>query len=252
MSDDAIFTCDAVGRLTTWSNTAERLFGRPREQVLGAALDVLFPDHLSGEVQAVVAAVLAGNRIKHFETETQRPDGMPLPVSLSLCPVPDAGGSTIGAVVIVRDVTEQHLAQATLAEVEARVAEGEALAHVGSWLWDLRTGTVQWSAEFHRVHGVDPLEFDGTFESYLDLIDASDRDVVRAGMLESVASGRPFEIEYRVAHPGQPAHTVKVRAQPTVGSAGTAVGLRGIGQDITEGEWPTPPNSASASASASA
>ena len=45
--------------------------------------------------------------------------------------------------------------------------EGEALAHIGSWLWDLRTGAVQWSAEFHRIHGVDPLDFDGTFESHL-------------------------------------------------------------------------------------
>ncbi len=234
MSDDAIFTCDAVGRVTTWSSTAERLFGRPKENVLGAALDVLFPDHLSEEVQAVMVAVLAGNRITHFETETQRPDGMPLPVSLSLCPVLGAGASTVGAVVIVRDVTEQHLAQATLAEVEARVAEGEALAHVGSWLWDLRTGTVQWSAEFHQIHGVEPLDFDGTFESYLDLIDPSDREVVRAGMRESVVSGRPFEIEYRIDRPGQPPHRVKVRAQPTVGSAGTAVGLRGIGQDVTD------------------
>ena len=27
----------------------------------------------------------------------------------------------------------------------------------GSWLWDVRTGTVQWSTEFHRIHDLDPL-----------------------------------------------------------------------------------------------
>ncbi len=133
-------------------------------------LDVLFPEHLCDEVQAVIATVIAGDRIRHFETEVLRPDGMPLPVSLSLCPVLDPEDAPIGVVVIVRDVTEQHLAQATLAEVDARMEEGEALAHVGSWLWDLRTGVVQWSNEFHRIHGVDPLDFDGTFESYLGLI----------------------------------------------------------------------------------
>jgi PAS domain-containing protein len=185
-------------------------------------------------VQAVIATVLAGDRIRHFETEMLRPDGMPLPLSLSLCPVLNESGAVIGSVVIARDVTEQRLAQATLAEVDARMEDGEALAHIGSWLWDLRTGAVQWSTEFHRIHGVDPLDFDGTFESYLGLIHPADRDAVRAAMVHSVESGRPFESEYRVEHPGQLVRTVQVRAQPTFGSAGTAVGLRGIGQDVAQ------------------
>jgi PAS domain S-box-containing protein len=232
MSDDAIFTCDERGSITSWSATAERVFGRAADDVLLGPLDVLFAEHLCEEVQAVIATVLAGDRIRHFETEMLRPDGMPLPVSLSLCPVLGEDGSPIGSVVIARDVTEQRLAQATLAEVDARLEDGEALAHVGSWLWDLRTGTVQWSTEFHRIHGIDPLDFDGTFESYLELIHPADRADVRAGMLKSVETGRPFESEYRVEHPGHPDRTVQVRAQPTFGSAGTAVGLRGIGQDV--------------------
>jgi PAS domain S-box-containing protein len=234
MCDDAIFTCDLGGRVTTWSTTAERLFGRSTREVLHGPLDALFPAHLNGEVQSVIATVLAGDRIRHFETEVVRPDGMPLPVSLSFSPVHDASGSPAGSVVIVRDVTEQRLAQATLAEVDARMAEGEALAHIGSWLWDLRTGAVQWSAEFHRIHGVDPLDFDGTFESYLALVHPEDRDVVREAMEESVKSTRPCNCEYRVGGTGADLHVVRVRAQPTLGSDGRAVGLRGIGQDVTE------------------
>jgi PAS domain S-box-containing protein len=233
MSDDAIFTCDAGGKVVTWSATAERLFGRSAAEVTGGPFDVLFPRHLSDEVQTVVASIGAGDRVTHFETEAVRPDGMPLPVSLSFCPVDGSSGSA-GAVVIVRDITEQRLAQATLAEVETRVAEGETLAHIGSWLWDLRTGAVQWSAEFHRIHGVAPLDFDGTFESYLSLVHPDDRRRLRAAMEESVHSGRPFNGEYRVISSPADEHMVQVRAQPTFGSDGKAVGLRGIGQDVTE------------------
>ena len=82
----------------------------------------------------------------------------------------DHEGEVLGQVVVARDVTEQHLAQATLAEIDARLEEAEALSDVGSWLWDLRTGAVQWSTEFHRIHGIDPLDFAGTFESYMELI----------------------------------------------------------------------------------
>src|ERR1700693_1386100 len=87
MSDDAIFTCDVDGRIVTWSITAERLFGRSAKEVMDGPLDVLFPSHLSDGVQIVIAAALAGDRIRHFETEALRPDGMPQPVSISLCPV---------------------------------------------------------------------------------------------------------------------------------------------------------------------
>jgi PAS domain S-box-containing protein len=233
MSDDAIFTTSRQGDITSWSATAERLFGRPADDVLDGPLDDLFPPHLSDEVHAVLTNVLKGDRIRHFETELQRPDGMPSPVSLSFTPVLDAANAPIGAVVIVRDVTEQHLAQASLAEIDARLEEGEALAHIGSWLWDLRTGAVQWSAEFYRIHGVDPLDFDGTVESHLGLIETEDREAVRAAMVESVESGRRYNGEYRIVQPGGGVRTIQVRAQPTFGSTGRAVGLRGIGQDVT-------------------
>jgi PAS domain S-box-containing protein len=238
MSDDAIFSCDFSARISFWSATAERLFGQSADQAMNQHFDLLFPEHLRNEVQMTATAVLAGERIRHFETEVLRPDGMPLPVSLSLAPILDEDGKPTGAVIIARDVTEQHLAQATLAEIVSRMEQGEELAHVGSWMWDLRTGAVQWSSEFHRIHGVDPLEFDGTFESYVALIDRDDREPVRAAMMESVESGRPLNLEYRVASPAGDVRIVQVRAQPTFGSAGTPVGLRGIGHDIARSPAP--------------
>jgi len=235
ISDDAVFTCDGGGLVKTWSDTAQRLFGCEAGDVLERPLELLFAEHLRHEVQGVIASVLAGDRIQHFQTEVLRPDGMPVPVSLSLCPVQTGAGlGPIGSAVIVRDVTEQRLAQATLAEVEARLEESEALAHAGRWLWDLRTGAVQWSTEFHRIHGVDPLDFDGTLESHLEWVHSGDRDRVRVAMEQSVASGRPFESEYRVVRPDREIRIVHVWAQPTMGSAGVAVGLRGIGQDVTD------------------
>ncbi len=234
VSDDAIITLGATGLITTWAATAERLFGFRTGDVLDRPLECLFPEHLHDEIGSVVGRALAGERIDHFESEVVRKDGMPVPVWLSLCPIFDTFDSAIAAAVIARDVTEQRLAQASLAEVESRLEEGEALAHVGSWLWDLRTGAVQWSGEFHRINGVDPIDFDGTFEFHLGLIHPQDRQQVREAMEHSVESGSPFEGEYRVIRPDEQIRLLRVRAQPTIGSAGKAVGLRGIGQDVTE------------------
>jgi PAS domain S-box-containing protein len=233
--DDAILVCDRDGHTTTWSPSAERLFGCPAAEAVGQPLSSLFANHVRQDLEAVLAAVMAGERIRHFESELLRSDGMPVPVSLSLCPVGDPGRITAGVVAVVRDVTEQRLAQATLAEVEVRQRESEALAHVGSWLWDLRTGAVQWSTEFHRIHGVDPLDFGGTLEAYLDLVHPDDRARLEAAMKESAANRHPLEEEYRVAPRPDAGDLgwVVVRAQPTVGSAGSVIGLRGIGQKVT-------------------
>lgn len=233
-SEDAVFSHDAAGRITSWNRSSERIFGYPKEEIIGQESTVLFPDHLRDEAKQVFDTVAAGDRVDRFETEIQRKDGMPIPISLSLCPLLQSAGALTASVLIARDVTEQRLAQATLAEIETRVREGEALAHVGSWLWDIRTGAVQWTDELHRIHGIDPLDFEGTLDAHLDQVHAADQPRVRARLQEAVTSGRPFEDEYRVIRPDGELRWVYARAEPTVGSAGDVVGLRGIGQDVTD------------------
>ena len=50
----------------------------------------------------------------------------------------------------------------------------------------------------------------------------------------AVASGRRFEDEYRVVRRDGSVGVVYARAEPMVGSADVVVGLRGIGQDVTD------------------
>ncbi len=233
--DDAVIYLDRDGRITRWNRSAERQFGHGADEVVGQAVTAVFPEHVREAVDGVLRRVRSGDRAHHVETEILRRDGMPMPVSLSLSPVAGQGDDVVGSVLIGRDITEQRLAQAALAEAEARVRESEALAHVGSWLWDLRTGAVQWSDEFHRIHGLDPHEFDGTFAGHLAAVHPDDRAAVQAAMDASVRSARPFEAEYRIVRPDGEVREVHARAQPTAGSSGAVVGLRGIGQDVTDG-----------------
>lgn len=233
-SDDGIFTCNHEGTITAWSATAERLSGYRATEILEATFDLVLPVHLRGDFRSVIARVLAGDRIRHFETELLRPDGMPIPLSLSLCPVFGSDQAPVGAVVIARDITEQRLTQAALAEAETRLQEGEALAHVGNWLWDLRTGTVQWSAEFHRIHGVAPVDFVGTLAAHLGMVHPDDLEKVRTEMELAITAARPFEREYRIVRSDREVRILHVRAQPTIGSEGAALGLWGIGQDVTD------------------
>ena len=99
---------------------------------------------------------------------------------------------------------------------------------MGNWPWDLRTGSVQWSAEFHRIHGVDPFEFDGTLASHLNSVHPDYREEMHLLMEESAASGRPFESEYRILRSDGTVRILKVRAHP-VGGVGGRLGGRAAG-----------------------
>lgn len=232
-SEDAVFCCDTDGVIARWNHSAQRIFGRSRDEVVGQQPTTLFPLHLQGEFEGMFHVVLAGDQVRQFETEILRGDGLPIPIALSMRAVLDDGGQPVASVAIARDITEQRVAQATLAEIEAQARDSEALAHVGSWLWDVRTGNVQWSEEFHAIHGIDPLDFGGTLEAHVAGIDADDRDRIRQALVDAVDGIRAFEDEYRVVRPDGDVRIVHARAQPTLGSDGECVGLRGIGQDVT-------------------
>ena len=86
-SDDAIVALDATGRILSWNRSAERIFGYPTEDVIGRPSAMLFPEHLRDRMSDVLDAVIAGDRVDRFEAEIGRRDDMPVPVSLTACPV---------------------------------------------------------------------------------------------------------------------------------------------------------------------
>ncbi|MEO8267771.1 MAG: PAS domain S-box protein [Ilumatobacteraceae bacterium] len=228
----ALFSQDSQGRIVRWNRGAELIFGYDEIEIVGNALTSIAPSHLRADLEVVEQRVAAGERIDRVFTEIHRKDGMPVPIALSVSPVIDSFGTYIGAMGVAQELTETRLAQAALAEVEQRFGEWEALAHVGRWLWDVGTDAVQWSDELHRMHGVDPLEFEGTLAAHLSVVHPHDRDRVRSLMEGAVAGNQAFEDEYRLADEGT-TRWFAMRAEPAVGSSGDVVGLRGVTQAIS-------------------
>ncbi len=97
LTDDAVVSCDASSTVTFFSESAERLSGRPATEIVGASVRTLFPAHLADEMSRLFATVMAGECIRHFESEIVRPDGLPTPISLSLAPLPNEETATASA-----------------------------------------------------------------------------------------------------------------------------------------------------------
>ena len=62
------------------------------------------------------------------------------------------------AIAALRAEAGRNEAEAALRRNEALLGRAEALSHVGSWEWDMRTQVLQWSEETYRILGFEPYE----------------------------------------------------------------------------------------------
>src|SRR6185437_13660481 len=105
-SSDAIITKSLDGTITGWNPGAERLFGYSAQEAVGRSISLIMPSDRTEEMQAILRRIARGERIEHHETMRQRKDGTLVQVSLSISPIKNPAGETIGASKIARDVTE--------------------------------------------------------------------------------------------------------------------------------------------------
>jgi two-component system, cell cycle sensor histidine kinase and response regulator CckA len=121
-----------------------------------------------------------------------------------------------------------------LTEREAVVSEVERLAHVGSWVWDVRTNQVAWSSELFRILGYDQAEVQPTAELFFESIHPDDQPAVRALSQQAAVTGRT-EPGYRcrVLRKDGSIRTIVLIGSSIRDNAGALVRIVGAALDVT-------------------
>ncbi len=98
------------------------------------------------------------------------------------------------------DVTELRRAEDESLRAAERLKLALEAVRMGTWEWDIVTGSVFWSEHVAPLFGVAPGTFDGTYAAYMDLLHPEDRERV-AQLMERVLRGESddFEFEHRTA-----------------------------------------------------
>ena len=126
-SDDAIISKDLTGTIRSWNLAAERLFGYTAQEAIGRPITMLMPPEQKKEEPRILQQIVGGKHIDHYESVRRRKDGTLIQVSLTVSPIKDASGKTIGASKIVRDITERKRAEQALAAAQAQLQQHAAL-----------------------------------------------------------------------------------------------------------------------------
>ncbi|AKB76746.1 sensory transduction histidine kinase [Methanosarcina horonobensis HB-1 = JCM 15518] len=261
---EAIVVCDTSGRIIRFSNAVPILCEyNPMFQSFEDIIDLRFSEgEDAGKSILPVSSALKGDTILGMETtlELKRCQNSheKLHLFLNSGPLKNSDGRIIGCVVTLADITERKVAETklknildnleklvkertaelekaynSLKESERVLAEAQKMAHLGSWYRDFITDKVYWSDETYRIFGLEPQEFEVTFDSFLRYVHPEDQDYVENNVKKAL-KGEPYSNDCRIISANGTERMVHTQGEVIFDEKKTPIGMRGAIQDITE------------------
>src|ERR1041385_15640 len=118
--------------------------------------------------------------------------------------------------------------------INERLSEAQQIAHLGSWLWDVKNNIILRSAEFYRIFEISQAQFPSAFEDYLELIHPNDRQYVSTIFNQSLKDHKPFTYEARIILADGRIKTIVAQGKILDTEDGEIDKMYGTVQDITE------------------
>ncbi len=141
-------------------------------------------------------------------------------------------GEVIGIEGFIIDTTDRRSMEDALRDSENSLEKAQAIAHVGSWTWEVVPDEIYWSDETYRLFGWEPGE-EVNYDRYINAVLPEDRDFVTKEVKDALDGIKPYENEHHVVCNGE------VRVHHTKGEVfrdeqGKPIRMVGVVQDITD------------------
>jgi len=135
---------------------------------------------------------------------------------------------------VAAELQRKHT-EASLQEQSQRLAHAQALAHLGSWSWEIDSGRMGWSDEQFRIFGYKPGAIAATHETFLAAVLPDDHDRVLAAMNAARVNHSPFDLEFRIVRLSGEVRVLHSRGQVhRDATGGRPIRIDGTTLDMTE------------------
>jgi diguanylate cyclase (GGDEF)-like protein/PAS domain S-box-containing protein len=227
-ANDSILLFDHQGKLVDANDRALSMYGYTRETMQQIHARQLLPEDIIDWRARFLGESQHDGII--FETEHQRADGTAFAVEVSACLLNIGGHDYIQA--IVRDITERLGVLDKLRESEQLLADMSAIAHIGGWEFDVKTGIGSWTREVAHIHGVE-FKDNISAEFGLGFYEQESREKITAAIQEAIEHGKPYDLELELVTARGIRKWVRTVCTPHV-TDGRVVKLQGSFQDISD------------------
>jgi PAS domain S-box-containing protein len=210
------------GYLDFFNQTWLRYVGQALEDLQGWKWTAsIHPEDVDGIVERWRASLASGEPFV-YETRVRRADGEYRWMLHHKVAVLDGYGQIVkwyGSSIDIEDRkrAEVQLRQSAeeLQRSEFYLAEGQRLAHMGSWAFD-PAGFDYWSPELFRMYGLDPDRKPPTLQEYLDCVHPQDRESM-ANLIQGLpAKAAAFDATKRIVRPDGEVRYVRCVGVPAV------------------------------------
>ena len=120
-------------------------------------------------------------------------------------------------------------------QAEFYLAEGERLAHMGSWVFDPAGVFEYWSRELFQIYGLDLAKGAPTLQDYLARVHPQDREFMASLITHMVAEASACDVTKRIVRPDGETRHIRCVGTPVVEN-GTLQRIVGTAMDVTEHE----------------
>ncbi|MGZ5000809.1 MAG: MASE3 domain-containing protein, partial [Methylomonas sp.] len=236
---DGVITTDAAGNVVSMNPVARQLTGWSLDAAGGQPLSRIFNafDETDGSpIENPVAKCLRERRAVALSQHAMIVSsfGIAHGIEQMASPIINKIGDIIGVVMVFREVSERRRAQDQLRCNEQRLNEAQAIAHLGSWEWDIASGRLIWSDELFRIFGFKPNSIKPTYQTFLALLHPKDKTPVVAALEKALNGIESYNVEYRVLHQGRKIRYAHALGEVECDQSGKPVKMVGTVLDITE------------------
>ena len=200
-TSDLIWVLDSSGNFRWVGGSASRVLGYAPEHLIGRRVDDIID---AGHAQRALETfgVVLGTPGAHgpFEVRLRHRDGSCRDfeaVATNALDDPALGGVVVNA----RDVSSRRVMEEDLRRSREGLALAQRIARLGSWEWDIASGSVAWSDQVFRIFGCTPASFTPTFSAFLEMVHAEDREFVARSVDAAVNDRHPYSVHFRAVTP---------------------------------------------------
>jgi PAS domain S-box-containing protein len=212
----------------------ERITGYSRQDVMGKNCRFLQGQDRTQSGLEEIRKSLREGRACQALLRNYRKDGSLYWNDISLAPVRNAEGVITYYIGISNDITELMRIQAELLENEERLRTTQEFANIGSWDWNIQTGTIRWAANVARLFGLPRGKRNLGVEEFLAKVHPEDHKVVTDAIQRCLDTGEQYQCEHRCVWPDGSIHWLQETGNIIRDQSGPPVQMLGMAQDITD------------------
>lgn len=236
-SSDVIakFTSEAI--CTYCSPSSLLLYGYAPEEMEGRSLLTMVHPADVDQLKTACNIVTTGKEAITFSYRFHCKDGSFKWVECTAKAVRENEESQLEINAASRDISMRKDAEEKLIKNEMLLSEAQAIAHLGSWEWDITQDKIIWSDEMYKIFGRTRTDADSslTLEDYLAYVSSDeDRHKLMTAVMDTISSKQSYTLQHRIINKAGVSRWILSKGRVISEDGDKVTKLAGIVFDITE------------------